>query len=74
MTKATMTEDEFCAAVGISRVTAWRLRRQGKLPHCKVGVKILYRPEHVTQFLEAHEQQSLRLDNNLPLLKTAGSR
>jgi len=57
MDKATLTEGEFCAAVGISRVTAWRLRRQGKLPHCKIGVKILYRPEHVARFLEAHEQQ-----------------
>lgn len=54
--KATLTENEFCKIVGISRITAWRLRNSGKLPHCRIGSKILYKPEHVEQFLNAHEQ------------------
>lgn len=56
MTKATLTSREFREAVNISRTTEWQLRSQGRLPYCKIGSKILYLPEHVTQFLEAHER------------------
>lgn len=73
MAKATMTEGEFCQAVGISRVTAWRLRRQGKLPHCKIGVKILYRPEHIAQFLAAHERQA-SVESNFPKVSKTNAR
>ncbi len=54
--KATLTESEFCKIVGISRITAWRLRTSGKLPYCQIGSKILYRPEHIEQFLVANEK------------------
>jgi predicted site-specific integrase-resolvase len=57
MEKATLTEREFCEAVGIHRVTAFRLRRQGKLPHCKIGSKIVYLPRHIEEFLRLHEQR-----------------
>lgn len=53
-TPATMTEAEFCKVVNISRTTAWSLRKQKKLSHCRVGNKILYTPEQVEQFLAAH--------------------
>lgn len=56
MEKATLTSREFREAVNISRTTEWQLRKQGRLPHCRVGSKILYLPAHVTQFLEAHER------------------
>lgn len=56
MEKATLTSREFREAVNISRTTEWQLRSQGRLPHCRVGSKILYLPEHVIQFLEAHER------------------
>jgi predicted DNA-binding transcriptional regulator AlpA len=49
--KATMTEQEFCERVGISRVTAWRMRNAGKLPHCRIGDKVVYLPRHVEEFL-----------------------
>ena len=51
-----MTEKEFCNSVGISRVTAWQLRKAGKLPHCRIGLRVLYTPAHVEQFLAAHER------------------
>lgn len=54
--KSVLTESEFCHAVNISRVKAWALRKAGKLPHCKVGTRILYKPEHIQQFLDAHER------------------
>lgn len=53
--KATITERQFCEMVGISRITAWRLRERNELPHCRVGNKILYLPRHVDEFLSAHE-------------------
>jgi predicted DNA-binding transcriptional regulator AlpA len=49
--RATLTEAEFCKAVGISRTTAWRMRGAGKLPYCRVGDKVLYLPRHVDEFL-----------------------
>lgn len=52
--RLTFTEKEFCKQVGISRVTAWRLRESGKLPHCRIGNKILYTSEQIKQFLETH--------------------
>lgn len=52
----TLTEGEFCLRVGISRVTAWRLREQKKLSYCKIGKKIFYLPRHVDQFLNSCEQ------------------
>ena len=55
--RVTLTEKEFCERVGISRITAWRLRDAGKLPHCKVGNKILYLPRHIDEFLSAMEQR-----------------
>ena len=54
--RATMTEKEFAAAVGISVTTCWALRKKKKLPHFKVGRRILYSPDHVAQFLASVEQ------------------
>ena len=55
-TKSTLSEKEFCTAVGISRLTAYRLRRTGKLPHCRVGSRVLYLPRHIDEFLANHEK------------------
>ena len=54
--KATLSEEEFCQTVGISRTTAWRMRNAGKLPHCRVGDKVLYLPRHVDEFLSICER------------------
>ena len=56
MEKVTFTEAEFCRAVGISRTTAWNLRRKGKLQYCRVGSKILYTQEHINQFIFVHQR------------------
>jgi Helix-turn-helix domain len=56
VTKLTFTEAEFCRRVGISRTTAWNLRRKGKLQHCRVGAKILYTQEHLDHFISAHQR------------------
>jgi excisionase family DNA binding protein len=56
--KATMTEAEFCKAVGISRTTAWRMRESGRLSFCRVGDKVLYLPRHVDEFLANCERRA----------------
>jgi predicted DNA-binding transcriptional regulator AlpA len=70
--KATLSEQEFCERVGISRTTAWRQRNAGKLPHCRIGDKVVYLPRHVDEFLancERHARRKLRIregsDNHL---------
>lgn len=59
-TKATMSEAEFCELVGISRTTAWRQRNAGKLPHCRIGDKVVYLPRHVDEFLANCERPARR--------------
>lgn len=54
----TMSEKEFARRVGISRITAWRLRRAGKLSHYRIGTRILYGERHIAEFLQRHEQQA----------------
>jgi len=56
--RATLTEAEFCKAVGISRTTAWRMREAGKLAYCRIGDKVLYLPRHVEEFLNNCERQT----------------
>ena len=57
--RATMNESEFAKAVGLSRVTLWRLRLKGLVPHYRVGTRILYGQKHVEEFLKAHEMNLL---------------
>jgi predicted site-specific integrase-resolvase len=54
----TMSEKEFSRRVGISRITAWRLRRAGKLSHYRIGTRILYGEQHIAEFLQTHEQRA----------------
>jgi excisionase family DNA binding protein len=57
--RATMTETEFAKAVGVSRVTLWRMRSKGQLPHYRLGKRVLYGQQHVQQFLKEHELQTI---------------
>jgi response regulator of citrate/malate metabolism len=56
--RATLSEAEFAKAVGLSRVTIWRLRIKGLVPHYQIGTRILYGPQHIEQFLLLHEKDS----------------
>lgn len=63
--KATLSEEEFCEIVGISRTTAWRQRNAGKLPHCRIGDKVVYLPRHVDEFLAACERPARQSRRNI---------
>lgn len=63
--RLTLTEREFCSRVGISRITAWRLRVRGLLTYIRIGSKILYTERHIQAFLESCEQKAHRKEANL---------
>jgi predicted site-specific integrase-resolvase len=56
--KIAYTQKEFCQAVGISLITAWRLRRMGKLPYCRIGQRIYYTPQQIKAFLDANSRNN----------------
>lgn len=60
--RATMTEAEFAKAIGVSRVTLWRMRQKGQLPHYKLGKRILYGQHHIAEFLKLHERSIHKSD------------
>ena len=57
--RLTYTEQEFCNVVGISRPTAYRLRKAGKLPHVRLKGRILYTRGQINAFLASHEQNAV---------------
>lgn len=58
MVSKTLNEKEFCEAVGISRITAWRMRNDGRLPHLKIGRRILFTQQHIETFLRQFERNT----------------
>ncbi|MBS1790512.1 MAG: helix-turn-helix domain-containing protein [Acidobacteria bacterium] len=53
----TFSEAEVAERLGISRVTAWRLRRAGKLSYYRVGRSIRYGERHIAEYLASCERQ-----------------
>jgi putative molybdopterin biosynthesis protein len=62
--KITLTEEEFAERVGVSRITIWRLRREGKVAHYKIGTRVLYSEMHVSEFLSKHERAARGTSRN----------
>lgn len=56
--KFTLTESELCQAIGVSRMTAFRLREEGKLSYLKIGKRICYLPRHIDEFLARCERRA----------------
>lgn len=56
MSTQLLTEREFCTMFGISRVTSWRLRRQGKIAFLKLAQGIRYTPEHIAAFIASRQR------------------
>lgn len=52
-----LSEQEFCARAGISERTAQRLRASGKLRCKRVGRRVLYLPEHISEFLTENRKR-----------------
>jgi predicted DNA-binding transcriptional regulator AlpA len=56
--RITLTEREMCKRLGISRITAWRLRGAGKISYLRIGGRIAYLESHIAQFLKSVETQA----------------
>lgn len=52
-----LTAEQVCKQVGISRPTLSRLCRAGKIGFFRIGVRVLFSPEHVSDFLQSVEQK-----------------
>ncbi len=50
----TLTEPEFSEAIGLSIAFVRQLRKQGRLPHIRVGDRVLYTEQDVRSFIESH--------------------
>lgn len=51
-----ITNREFCQMFAVSRVTAWRYRRDGILPYVKLGKEIRHTREQVESFIVARSR------------------
>lgn len=58
MAVITLSEEEMIERLGISRVTAWRLRRDGKLSYYRVGRSVRYSEQHIAEYLALCERQA----------------
>lgn len=59
LNKKLTTPNELANAnVGLSLVTQWQKRKSGELKFLRVGKKIFYTPEHLTEFFANCEQQN----------------
>jgi len=56
--RITLTEKEMCKRLGISRITAWRLRGAGKISYLRIGGRIAYLESHIAQYLKSVETQA----------------
>lgn len=51
----TFSEAEVAERLGISRITAWRLRRAGKISYYLIGRSIRYGERHIAEYLASCE-------------------
>ena len=53
--KPCYTEKEVGAMFGYSQITMKRLRDAKEIDYCEINKRILYRQEHIDDFLDRHE-------------------
>lgn len=58
--KVTLTAKQAANYLGISYWLVTKLTRERKIPHIKLGSKILFRQETLDQFMEEQEEQSIQ--------------
>ncbi len=58
--RQTYTENQFAQLVGLSLSTVRKLRADGRVPHARIGKRILYTQSDVEAFLAAHRQAPMQ--------------
>lgn len=51
---------EAIVRTGLSRSTLHTAVRDGRLKHCRIGRRVLFLPEHLQEFLKAHESNGAK--------------
>lgn len=47
----TLTEAEAARMLGVSKITLQRLRNRGEISHFRIGARVLYSLEHLSDYL-----------------------
>jgi predicted site-specific integrase-resolvase len=55
-----LSEKEAARALGISRISLFRLRRAGLIGYYCIGGRVLYSPEHLNDYLATVERPPVR--------------
>lgn len=63
--RLTLTEREMCQRLGISRITAYRLRETGKISYLRIGRRIAYLESHLLQYIKRIEKPAQQDDKEL---------
>lgn len=53
-----LSESEASSALGISKITLQRKRKDGVISHYRVGGRVLYAPSHLDEYLAKCEQKA----------------
>ena len=59
MTKALLTPRDVEARHIMSKVMQWQERKAGRLAHIRIGRKVLYREEHIQDYLRRREREAV---------------
>ncbi len=58
MIEQLLTDRDLCKMLALSRVSTWRLRKQGKLRFLKLDQGIRYTQQHVASFISQRENKT----------------
>jgi excisionase family DNA binding protein len=64
MDRQTITVKEAASYIGVSKDLVYQLVREGKLPHVKVGRRILFRKEVLDRWMNNQEVLSVKENNS----------
>ena len=58
-----MSEKQAAARLGIARISLLRARQKGRIRFFRIGTRVLYSNEHLSDFLESCERNKQTGDN-----------
>lgn len=64
MEKMVVNRMEISKITGLSPWAVWRLTKEGKLPHLKIGGKYMYRLESIKAWMDTQEKESVATEAN----------
>jgi excisionase family DNA binding protein len=65
ITSATLTEEEAAQFLGVGVDLVRRLRREGELPHVRLGERVLFYPPALEDYLRRKSEESVHHSNGM---------